>query len=122
MIAAPSKSGTKQFVAMSAWKGAYVDSGTMAHMAMDDAVLSMNKKLNRRYIGMAGNDVVKAEREGTSDHQLSQETGQVKSGHILHVPNIALNLFSVVGLGDDGHTVQFTNNISVVKMKKTTWF
>lgn len=66
MIALLSKSETKQDKAISTRKTTYVNSGAMAHMVMDNSVLSMNRKPSSGSIESATGEVEKVKSEGIS--------------------------------------------------------
>lgn len=121
MNAAISKIETNQDKAISAWQPSYMDSDATAHMAMNDSVLWVNKKSSNGSIITAKGDVQWAKSEVTSEFQLSDGTGLVRSDWILHFSKMAHNLVSENSPWDDGLTVQITESGCVINMKKILW-
>lgn len=116
MMAALYMRETKQKRAMYAWHTDYVESGATVLMVMDDIVLVMSKK-NEAVAGLERLEVVRGKNEGKSEFQVFEGTGSVRSGLALNVPKIAHKLVFVAGSSENGHTLQFTKNNFVIKMK-----
>lgn len=87
---------------------------------VEDVVLSMGKKPSSGSNATASAEVVNGKRKGTSRLQLSRGKGPIKLYHILHVSKIAHKLVFVASLSDNGHTVKFTENRCVMKMKRNS--
>lgn len=101
MIAALSKSRKKLEKAIYALETTHMDSGATTYMKIDDAVLSVIKKLSCSSIETASGEVVREKSDGTSKLHPSRRTGPVKPDCVLHVSKIAYNLVSVTGVCED---------------------